>query len=88
MNFQLEQQSKLFFNDTTRNKFDVKNKIAYISKILDWFEEDFGDNDEEILLFVSKYTEEAISENIKLNLDAWSIEYLDYNWNLNEHKIN
>ena len=48
-----------------RNKFDVKNKTAYLSKILDWFEEDFGENDEEVLLFVSKYLGMRLSADIK-----------------------
>ncbi len=85
---QLKEQATRFFNDETRNKIDIKNKTAYLSKILDWFEEDFGESDEEILLYVSKYLDTTISIDIRDNLDEWSIEYLDYDWGLNEHKIN
>ena len=88
LKFQLEQQSLSFFNDSTKNKYDVKNRIAYLSKILDWFEEDFGDDDKEVLEFVSKYVNEELSSEIKENIEEWSIQYLDYNWDLNEHKIN
>ena len=82
---QLMDQAKQFFNDETRNKFDVKNKIAYLSKILDWFDEDFGENDEEVLKFVSKYLNTKLSAQIIQNIDDWSIEYLDYDWGLNEY---
>jgi len=85
---QLQDQTIQFFNDESKNKFDVENKVAYLSKILDWFSEDFGDNDEKVLLFVSEYVESEISENIKQNLDDWTVEYMDYNWGLNDHKIN
>lgn len=85
---QLQDQANLFFNDETKNRFDIKNNTAYLSKILDWFEEDFGENDEEILLFVSKYVNPKLSLEIKQNIGEWEIEYLDYNWNLNDHKTN
>lgn len=83
---QLMEQSTEFFRDETRNKFDVENKIAYLSKILDWFEEDFGDNDEEVLMFVSKYLNTKLSSQIIKNIDEWSIDYLDYDWGLNDYK--
>lgn len=85
---QLQDQAIQFFNDETKNSFDVENKIANLSKILDWFEEDFGDNDKEVLLFVSKFIDEKIKLDIEKNLEDWSIDYLDYDWGLNEHKIN
>jgi len=88
LNFQLEEQAIQFFNDESRNKFDLENKTAYLSKILDWFEEDFGENDMEVLLFVSNYIGEEIAKNIMQNVDEWSIEYLDYDWGLNEYKKN
>lgn len=85
---QLQDQANLFFNDETKNRFDVKNKTAHLSKILDWFEEDFGENDNEVLTFVSKYVNQKLSSEIRKNIEEWSIEYLDYNWDLNDHKLN
>ncbi|MCW8849176.1 MAG: DUF547 domain-containing protein [Melioribacteraceae bacterium] len=83
---QLQDQTIKFFGDQTKNKFDEKNKIAYLSKILDWFEEDFGENNEEVLKFVSKYLNSKLSSNINEDTENWSIDYLDYDWGLNEHK--
>lgn len=85
---QLQDQAMIFFNDETKNVFDVKNKVAHLSKILDWFSEDFGENDEELLLFVSQFLDKTISEDIKINLDEWDIDYLDYDWGLNDYKTN
>lgn len=83
---QLQDQAIKFFGDKTKNKFDEKNKIAHLSKILDWFDEDFGENDEEVLRFVSKYLNSKLSSKINEDIDNWSIEYLDYDWSLNEQK--
>lgn len=81
---QLTDQGMIFINDTTKNKFDFTNKAVSISKIFDWFEEDFGDNDEEVLLFLSRFIADPGANDIKNNASNWDVEYLDYNWNLNE----
>lgn len=86
LKFQLEQQAIQFFNDETKNKYDLQNRTVCLSKILDWFSTDFGNSDEEILMFVSKYVDDSISNDISQNIDKWSIEYLDYDWGLNDYK--
>ena len=86
LEMQLEDQTKIFLNDPGRNHFDTTNKEAYISKVFDWFDEDFGTTDEDVLKFISKYLPENISKNIIANIDKWDISYNDYNWNLNELK--
>jgi len=83
---QLNEQTKLFINDATRNYFDVQHKRAHISKIFSWFGKDFGSSDENILRFIAKYLPEEISQNISNNISDWDIEYNDYNWNLNDLK--
>ncbi len=86
LNTQLEDQAKKFFNDTTRNKFDIKNKVAYLSKILDWFSEDFGDSDENVLSFAANYLNEPLKSDILNNIKNWTVDYLDYDWGLNDYK--
>jgi hypothetical protein len=83
---QLESQTSKFLKDKTRNSFDLKNRQANISEIFNWFDEDFGDSDENVLKFISKYVPKNISEDIKSNISKWEISYNDYNWNLNELK--
>lgn len=83
---QLQEQTTKFLNDKTRNHFDVKNRKAYISEIFNWFGEDFGASNENILKFISKYLSENISIDIKSNISKWNMSYNDYNWNLNELK--
>ena len=47
-----------------------------LSKIFSWFKDDFG-NKIQLLKFVNKYSKTKILENAR-------IEYLNYNWDLNE----
>ena len=83
---QLESQTRKFLNDKTRNDFDLKKRQAYISEIFNWFDDDFGDSDENVLMFISKYVPENTSLDIKSNVTEWNTSYNDYNWNLNELK--
>lgn len=81
---QLDEQARIFFSQRDKNYFDLEKKKAYLSKILDWFSKDFGKNDEEILLFVSRYLEPELADAIKQRPDEWDIKHTDYDWDLNE----
>ncbi|MGB5287852.1 MAG: DUF547 domain-containing protein [Ignavibacteriaceae bacterium] len=83
---QLQEESVRFLTDKDRNDFDLSKRTAYLSKIFDWFDEDFGKNDKEILQFVSKFLPDNIKKDMLENTDKWKINYKDYNWNLNEIK--
>lgn len=83
---QLKDQAVIFFNNETKNRFDVKTKTAELSKILDWYESDFGNNDEEVLKYVSQFLPSDIAKNINDYLSQWDIDHLSYNWSLNEFK--
>jgi len=83
---QLGEQAELFFNDVTKNKFDKNTRTASLSKILSWYEEDFGENEQAILNYVARFIDGEIAEDIKNNLSKWNIKYLSYNWDLNEYK--
>lgn len=81
LNEQLDDQGKIFFNDVTKNSFDVKNKIAHISKILDWYGSDFGENDSQILQRIKNFLPTQIRESLNNN---WKIDFNSYNWDLNK----
>jgi phosphoglycerate-specific signal transduction histidine kinase len=85
---QLEKQATKFINDPSRNKFDLKNREAEISEIFNWFEEDFGNDEEEVLLYIAKYLPEEITNDIINNLTEWDVSYMNYNWGLNEYVKN
>lgn len=65
-------ESNFLYN---KDKNYLKKNTMYVSKIFDWYEEDF-----EGFGSVKDY----ISTKLKFNFK--DVEYLDYNWNLNEYK--
>ena len=84
LNEQLNDQGKIFLSDQSKNSFDVKNKIADLSKILDWFGSDFGNNNTQILLRIKEYLPKQISESLDANIINWDINFKTYNWELNK----
>ncbi len=66
----LNERTRIFIND---NKYNILTKTAIkISKIFDWYSEDFGN----VITYVNKYT------SIRIEDDA-SVDFLDYDWKLN-----
>ena len=84
LNEQLDDQGKIFFSDQSKNSFDVKNKIANLTKILDWFGSDFGNNNTQILLRIKEYLPKQISDSLNANIINWVIDFKSYNWELNK----
>lgn len=84
LDIQLNDQARIFFGDPTKNYFEVERKKAHLSRILDWYSKDFGNNDHEVLLFVSQFLPDSTASSIRADPDQWKIEYMDYDWSLNE----
>ena len=84
---QLYKATITFLTDKERNDFDLSKRRAYLSKIFDWFDDDFGRNDKEILMYVAQFLPDNIKTDITKNTNEWKISYKNYDWNLNEIKI-
>jgi len=79
---QLNRVAREFINDPTRNRFDRANKVASLSMIFKWFDEDFARAAGSVLAYVSRYISDP--ELVKdLMRSDYRIEYLDYDWTLN-----
>ena len=83
---QLNDQARKFLANPKDNSFDTDKKVAYLSKIIDWYAGDFGDNDAEILLYLAQFLPADIADDIKANPNAWKIKHNSYDWSLNEQK--
>jgi hypothetical protein len=81
---QLDDQGRKFFSQANKNYFDIDTMQAHLSKILDWYSEDFGKNDEEILLYISGFLSDDLAAAIRANPKKWKIKYTKYDWSLNE----
>jgi hypothetical protein len=76
LNAQLTKVTKEFIQNKSHNQLSEK-KIK-ISKIFEWYAEDFNEGSETLISFLNKY-----SGDLTIRDDA-KVEYLEYNWNLNE----
>ncbi len=74
---QLNDQGSDFLNNPAKNK--ISKDAAKLSKYFDWYKGDFKDGGQSVVKWVNKYSTTKITDNTK-------IDYLDYNWNLNEQK--
>lgn len=77
LNSQLQDQMEMFLkNEEKGMKIDDKNKIIYLSKIFQWYKDDFNHNDIKIWLKDKGYIDDKIFKE-------YYVKYFNYNWNLN-----
>ena len=97
LNAQLDDQSKKFMSHNGKFKIDRTKNMVYLSKIFDWFGEDFvkkfkpekgftdhKDPQRASLNFAGKHLSQADAEYLRDK--KYKIKYLDYDWSLNEQK--
>lgn len=89
---QLEDQTRRFLRDRTRNRWERDEGTLYLSRIFDWYADDFalafrgGRSRGE---FLSHYADELgmrAEEATALAAGDLEIEFLDYDWALNAAK--
>lgn len=73
LNSQLDEQARRFINNETKNI--ITNKEVKLSKIFDWFQSDF--TKKKTLFEYIRYYNPSIASTTK-------IQYMDYDWSLNE----
>lgn len=79
---QLNDSARGFINDPLRNIFDPEKKMVYLSMIFKWFEEDFVGHSGSVLNYISQFVKDPELAR-ELKKGTYSIEYLEYDWNLN-----
>ncbi len=79
---QLDEQARTFLSDSSKNRIEPDKKTLRLSKIFDWFPEDFSDHSGSVQKYVAQYVDD---KNIAaaLRADEYKIKFLKYDWNLN-----
>jgi hypothetical protein len=87
---QLEQQladsTQRFLRDRERNRYNSETDTLEVSKIFDWYQEDFAESAGSLSLYLQRYANILdIPENRQTALREGSIKvrFLPYNWSLN-----
>jgi hypothetical protein len=79
---QLDHAARVFVNDPSRNRFDRDRRIAYLSKIFDWYGEDFTAQAGSVQRFVARYIDDpALAQDVATV--PYAVEFLEYDWSLN-----
>ena len=74
LNEQLDDQARKFINDKSKNNISANS--VQLSKLFTWFKADFTKQGT-VVDFINRYSTVKLSDKAK-------IDYLEYNWNLNE----
>jgi hypothetical protein len=74
---QLDEMTAAFINDPDRTR--LEGSTLYVSKIFDWFSEDFDD----LVGFVLQYARGELKTQLEDRRSSVKVKYLDYDWSLN-----
>lgn len=83
---QLDDATRRFLADRSRNRFDGDSGRLQVSKIFDWYGEDFEKAADSLKGYLSAYAEllaETEQGQDRLRAGDYRIGYLDYDWRLN-----
>lgn len=82
---QLADNTRDFFADTSKFRYDAATRTFHCSPILDWFKEDFGNNQTERLQRIAAWLSDEVAAQAAAG-GTGTIVYLDYNWDLNDQQ--
>ncbi len=81
LNRQLDEQTRLFLSDKSKNRFDPAASTLYLSPIFEWFQKDFEVVAGTVPAYVARYLSNPIIEKPGVR-----IAYTTYDWSLNDWK--
>ncbi len=81
---QMDEMARNFINNPEKNSFDFTKKEAMVSKIFDWFKEDFDKYGSGVPAFISRYLPPEQGKQLSAAGKTFKIKHHDYNWDLNE----
>lgn len=79
---QLDEQTRAFLGDPSKNRVDSKNKTLYLSSIFDWFKSDFVKKSGSVEKFIAPYL--SAGDKKEVLGGGLSIKYTDCSWSLNK----
>ncbi len=83
---QLTLNAKAFFADREKFRFDANRRVFFVSPILDWFGEDFGENSGDRLKKIAAWLPDANARK-SAAAGAGTFSFLEYDWGLNDQNV-
>jgi hypothetical protein len=83
---QLDDQTQKFFNSTHNARFEKNERgvVVHVTKIMDWFEDDFETWGGGRIAFLRKHLSPERRKIIDPSVKNVSLEFNDYSWDLND----
>lgn len=81
---QLEAAARTFLSDSTLNRLSIDDKRLEVSSIFNWFKKDFASASGSLQKFLVQYVPLTQEQKTKVLSGETALEYLDYDWSLNE----
>lgn len=81
---QLEEQGRLFLGQADKNRFDFDRREVQLSKIFDWFKDDFSKESGNVLAFISRFLPAEQAAQLQAHAAGFTVKYLEYDWRLND----
>ena len=78
---QLDNATAKFINNPEKVRLDRENRMLYLSKIFEWYTEDFEDTHDSVINFIAEYLPETDAAFLKK--EKVQLQYLEYDWSLN-----
>ena len=78
----LENATFNFISNPEKVRLDRQNRVLYLSRIFDWYAEDFEETHDSVIDFIAEYLPEADAAFIKQ--EDIQIQYFEYDWKLND----
>ncbi len=82
---QLTLNTRAFFADASKFRYDEARSTFYISPILEWFGEDFGNSQVKQLQRIAPWLPDVASQQAA-STGKGKIAFLDYDWGLNDRQ--
>ena len=91
IDMQLEDSLRRFLSDRSRNRYNAGSDKLEISKIFDWYGDDFIDyrGHPTVSAFLGEYAELLTDDKpsqLRIKAGDTPLEFLDYDWRLNDHR--
>ncbi len=83
---QLQAAARAFNASDKGIRLNRRDMTIYLSRIYDWYDEDFEEEADSVLEYVARYVAEETARFIRANKRRLRVRYLDYNWKLNDMK--
>jgi hypothetical protein len=80
---QLDSQVRSWLADEKRNKFDRAKRTLQLSKIFDWWKDDFVRDEKSVRAYVAKYAPADVAAWLG-EAENVTIRHLNYSWKLND----